>query len=140
MAFNLHAVVRSAIQAVNPDIPALWIPSRGYTVSANGLKQTPVYGEPCRIRAQVQPASNKALAHPDYMNMGGTLRSVYMYGYPQSLDRVEAKGGDLLQFPQHPGAPVENWYVFLVDESGWSLPHGGWAKVSVVLQTDRPAR
>lgn len=137
MSLNLHSAVRGAIPAVNPDIPALWLRSTGYTVDANG-KQVPGYAAPCRILVNAQPPSGKALNHANYMNIGGTTRSVYMFSDPQSVVRIDAKGGDLLQFPQWRGAPVDNWLVTLIEEA-YAVDEGGWSKVMVVLQTDRPS-
>ena len=139
MSLNLHDIVRPAIQAVNPDTPAKWLVSTGYTPNAAG-KQIPAYATPVRVRAQVQPPSGKALRHAEFVNIQGTLRSVYMYGAPSAVSRVDAKGGDLVQFPQVVGAPVDNWLVFLVEEQGWNVNDGAWSRVAVVLQTDRPSR
>lgn len=139
MALNLHSIVRPAIQAVNPDTPVQWLVSTGFTVGSNG-KQIPAFATPVPVRAQVQPPSGKLLQHANFLNIQGTLRSVYMYGNPQAISRVDAKGGDLLHFPQNVGAPVDNWLVLIVEEQGWNLTDGSWTKVGVILQTDRPAQ
>lgn len=138
MSLNLHEIVRPAIQAVNPDTQARWIVSTGYAV-VNG-RQAAQYAPAVPVRAQVQPPSGKLLQHVNFLNIQGTLRSVYMYGNPQSVSRVDAKGGDLLQFPQNVGKPVDNWLVLIVEESGWNLDDGSWSKVGVILQTDRPVK
>lgn len=135
---NLHEIVRPAIEAVNPDTEARWIVSTGYG-TVNG-RQVAQYASAVPVRAQIQPPSGKLLQHTNFLNIQGTLRSVYMYGNPQGVSRVDAKGGDLLQFPQNVGRPVDNWLVILVEEQGWNLDGGSWSKVGVILQTDRPVK
>lgn len=138
MSLDLHEIVRGAIQSVNEDTKAQWIVSTGYG-TVNG-RQAPTYAPAVEVRAQIQPPSGKLLQHTNFLNIQGTLRSVYMYGNPQSVSRVDAKGGDLLLFPQNPGAPLDKWLVQLVEEQGWNLDDGSWSKVGVILQTDRPAQ
>jgi hypothetical protein len=151
MSLNLHATVRAAIQTVNADITASYIASTGYTVNSAG-KQTPSYATPVNVRCQVQPPSGKDLKHLEYLNIQGTIRTVFLYSDPQAIVRVTARGGDLLQFPQFTGAPTDNWLVVEVAET-WDvgingtvpadLPtpppsFSGWSKLYVTLQTDRP--
>lgn len=138
MSLNLHAITRPAITAVNADTAATWLVSAAPTVNPDG-SQTPNYAAAQSVTAQIQPPSGKLLAHAEFLNIQGTIRSVYMYGNPQSISRVDAKGGDLLQFPQYPGAPVDNWLVLIVEEQGWDLTDANWTRVGVVLQTDRPS-
>jgi hypothetical protein len=133
---NLHSIVRPAIQAVNPDTAATWLVSTGATNNADASR-TPTYAPAQSVTAQVQPPSGKLLSHAEFLNIQGTIRSVYMFGNPQAISRVNAKGGDLLNFPQHPRAPADTWLVFVVEESGWNLTDGSWSRVGVVLQTDR---
>lgn len=138
MSLNLHAITRGAIQAVNADTPAKWLVSTGSTGNPDGSK-TPTYAAPQPVAAQVQPPSGETLKHAEFLNIQGTLRDVWMYGNPQAIVRVDAKGGDLLQFPQNVGAPIDNWLAFVVHENGWSLTDGSWSHVGVVLQVDRPS-
>jgi hypothetical protein len=148
---NLHATVRAAIQSINPDITAAYLQSTGYTVNAAGQQQ-PSYAAPVNVRCQVQPPSGRDLRHMEFLNIQGTTRTVFLYSNPQAIDRVDARGGDLLQFPQFSGAPVDNWLVTATPET-WDvgtnqaaasqLPTpppsvSGWTKLYVVLQTDRP--
>lgn len=133
---NLHAIVRPAITAVNDDTAANWLVSTGAAANTDGSR-TPKYAPQQPVTAQVQPPSGKLLQHAEFLNIQGTIRSVYMYGNPQSISRVDAKGGDLLKFPQYPGAKVDTWLVFVVEESGWNVDDGGWSRVGVVLQATK---
>ena len=152
MSLNLHATVRAAIQTVNADITASYLASTGYTANGSG-QQAPSYAASVDVQCQVQPPSGRDLRHIEFLNIQGTIRTVFLYSNPQAIDRIDARGGDLLQFPQFSGAPVDNWEVFHVGET-WDvgtnaapaseLPtpppsYSGWTKLYVVLQTDRPA-
>ena len=137
MALNLHAVVTPAIQAVNADVQATYLKSTGYTLTTAG-KQVPAYATPVTVTINVQPPSGRDLRHFEFLNMQGVISTVFLYSDPQAVDRVNAQGGDLLQFPQFSGAPVDNWLVTMVAET-WDVDGGGWTKLYVTLQTDRPA-
>jgi hypothetical protein len=133
---NLHSIVRGAINSVNADRPALYLASTGNTVNAD-FSQTPSYAPGLPVRVQIQPLDKEGLRHIDRLNMTGVFRTVYMFGNTQGIVRVQAKGGDLLQFSTFQGEAVQNWKV--VEPAGpWNVNDGGWTKLVVVLQTDTP--
>lgn len=132
---NLHAIVRGPIQAVNADRTVIYLASTGYAPNAAG-QQVPQYATPVTVRAQIQPPSGEDLKHMEFLNIQGTKRVVYLYSNPSAQDRVDAQGGDLLQFPQFTGQPVDNWLIAGRDET-WDVSDEGWSKVYAVLQTDR---
>jgi hypothetical protein len=144
MSLNLHGTVRAAIQSVNADITATYLASLGYTVNGAG-KQLPQYAAPASVQIQVQPPSGKDLRHLEFLNIQGTTRTVFLYNDPQAAVRVDARGGDILQFPQFNGAPIDKWLVIEVAET-WDVGSNGplitaangWSKLFVQLQTDRP--
>jgi len=136
MSLNLHGIVRQAIQVANPDLTATLTRSAGYTVTASG-QQVPAYSNPVNVRIQAQPPSGRDLWRANYLNLQGTLRTVFLYSDPQAIVRVTAQGGDLLQFPMFAGDPPSTWLVTEVLEA-WSVERGGWSKVIVTLQTDAP--
>lgn len=135
MSLNLHNIVRGAIQSVNPDITAAYLASIGYIQSTEDGRQVPIYATPVAVQIQVQPPSSKDLQHVNFLNLQGIIRTVYIYGWPQGVNRVNVQGGDLLMFPQTPGAPVDNWLVEYVPET-WAPDSLGWTKLIVTLQTD----
>lgn len=97
---NLHAIVRGAITAVNPDISATYYKSIGNAVDAN-YKQTPKYQTFRNVRIQVQALAEGALlglAQTDSLNLEHVVYKVYMYGNTQGIVRPSQQGGDLLQF------------------------------------------
>lgn len=135
MSLSLHNIVRGAIQAVNQDRTAVYLQSTGYTPNASGQQQ-PAYATGQVVWAQIQPPSGRDLRHMEFLNIQGTTRVVFLFSDPQAIVRVDARGGDLLQFPQFTGAPFDNWLVTFVDET-WDVGSNGWSKVYVTLQTDR---
>ena len=131
---NLHAAVRGPINAVNPDSLVDWLVSTGYTTGAAG-KRAPTYSPAASVMAQIQPLSRKDLEHRDMQNIQGITRGVYLFGNAQGVVRVDAKGGDLLKFPQVRGGVAQTWLVAAVLET-WAPDAAGWCKVGVVLQVD----
>lgn len=125
---NLHGIVRGAITSINPDINATLLRSNGYTTDAAG-KQTPAYLT-FTGKIQVQGVNGKDLEHTDRLNIQGVLRTVYLRGNWAGVIRADQRGGDVLKFPQLPGATIQDWRVVNVAES-WP----DWTKAIVCLQT-----
>ena len=84
---------------MNPDIAAVYQQSAGSTTDNSGL-QTPLYTN-TNVTIQVQACTGKDLRHAEFLNLQGVLRTVFMYGNTQGVNRVDVKGGDLLQFQNH---------------------------------------
>lgn len=133
---NLHGTVRGAITSVNPDITAQYRASTGPTSNAD-FSQTPTFAAKIPVRCQVQPLSRGDLQLIEKLNLQGEFRSIFMFGNPQGVERVSAKGGDLLQFSPFRGEPVRVWKIVNVD-GPWNVEGGGWTKLIVVVQTDAP--
>jgi len=133
---NLHGVVRGAINTVNPDRFALFFASQGAASNAD-FSQTPSYAPPARVQVQVQPLGRDELKHVERLNLQGVFRTVFLYGNPQGIIRVNSQGGDLLKFSSFQGQPTQTWKVVYV-EGPWDVNDGGWTKLIVVLQTDTP--
>lgn len=127
---NLHGLVRGAISAINPDRLVQWLASTGNTVSDTG-KQTPSYAAAAPLMGQIQPASTEMLRKYDYLQAQGKYYTVYFYGREQAINRVENKGGDLLQFSEIPGGTVRTWLIVQVPEQ-WP----DWCRVLCCLQLD----
>lgn len=135
MSLNLHAIVRGAINAVNPDMAGTWRQSAGYTIQAGG-GTTPQYIDHL-VQLQVQALSGRDLqqATPEFLSQQGVKRAVYMFSDAQGVNRPDVEGGDLLLFPAHVGGPPRAWLCVQVFET-WTPDAVGFCKVGVVLQTD----
>jgi hypothetical protein len=123
MSLNLHATVRGAIQSVSRDIPASYLASTGYTPNTAG-RQVPNYAAPVTVQIQIQPPTSKDLRHMEFLNIQGTTRVAYLYSNPDAIKRVDAKGGDLLEFTSFVGDPVDKWLVAAVPER-WNVGQNG---------------
>lgn len=124
---NLRQLANGVTQNINPNIPATWIQSTGYTTAADG-KRTPTTSS-STIQIQAQGLSASDMRHVDALNIEGVVRSVHMYGNVQGVVRADQKGGDILQFPEIPGGASRNWLIVQVMET-WPE----WSRVLVVLQ------
>ena len=124
---NLHNLVRGAVSSVNPDIPATLLRSNGYTTNAAG-KQVPAFLT-FTGQIQVQGVSGKDLEHTDNLNIQGVLRTVYLLGNWAGVVRANQTGGDIMKFPQQPGATPSDWRVVAIKEQ-WP----DWCAVIVWLQ------
>lgn len=127
---NLHGIVRGHITAVNPDSDIPWQSSTGATVAAGG-KQTPTWASAVTVQGQIQAAPQEMLRKYNLLQAQGIFRTVYFYGQIQAINRVGAKGGDLLSFPEVPEGTNRTWLVVQVPEQ-WP----DWCCVLVSLQTD----
>ena len=132
---NLHSVVRSAIQSVNPDTLATWQQSTGATTNADG-SQTPTYNTVSDVRVQVQGVTAGDLFKLNYLNLEGVLRKVFLYGNVHGFVRANLQGGDLLTFPQQYGGTPQVWLVKAVLETWPDAVAAGWSSAIVALQTD----
>lgn len=121
---NLHAVAGPAVAVVNPTILGTLKVSTGNTTNAD-FSRTPTYATYANIPMQVQALSGEEIRHVDALNIQGVVRSVWMNGNVEGLDRAAGKGGDLLVFNG------QTWLVVAVSET-WDA--SGWCHVIVKLQ------
>lgn len=124
---NLHALVRSSIQAVNPDTYGTLRQSRGYSTADDG-SQVPYYMDPIDVYLQVQPISTGDLEKLDGMNIQGELWAVYLNGRNwDGIVRADRRGGDMLTFFGH-----QHLVVNVLEQ--WP----DWCKLAVVRQIHQP--
>lgn len=131
---NLHGIVRSAINTVNPEYLGVWMQSAGFTQDATG-RPIPAYTTHADTRMQVQALSGRDLVHTDFISQQGVKRTVYMFSNAQGVVLPDNMGGDLLLFPENRGGANRTWLVTHVLET-WTPDVNGWCRVGVVLQPD----
>lgn len=125
---NVRGIANNAIQPVNPNITAQYQASTGYTTSTAG-RRTPTYAASVEVIVQAQAAKSSDLKHVENLNVQNVYRNIRMWGNTQGVVRPDAKGGDLLTFPQVPGTPAQLWLVVAVLET-WP----DWCSLVVCLQ------
>lgn len=127
---NLRALANSAIQPINPDLPATLMISTGNTVGAD-FKQIPTYDD-VPVTAQVQPLSSGDIAQLDSLNIQGAEKTIYLDGVALAINRIKKRGGDLVVFA--PGlVPEGTTWLVKANLEQWG---GTWCKVAVTLQDD----
>ncbi|VAE40955.1 Uncharacterised protein [Enterobacter hormaechei] len=118
---NLHQIVRGAITTVNPDVPGVLKVNSGFTTAPGG-KRVQSYTD-VDVMAQMQELSSTDLKQVDAINIQGILRSVYLNGNFNGINRPDQKGGDILI------VDGQQWLVVKVPEL-WT----DWCRVIVNLQ------
>lgn len=121
---NLHAIARSAITTVNPDITATVRRYQGELMGP-GRKPLPTYYPDETVTLQLQPLTKGDMEHVDGLNIEGLFKSIHINGSYYSVNRTMQKGGDLF---------IINGQTWLVIEPIELWPD--WSRLLVCLQTD----
>ena len=125
---NLHAITSPYTRVVSPVtvgavyVSAGQVKAADYTVGPAFTKYEPV-------AMDVQALSGRDLKQIDGVNLQGTLRSVYMNGNLEGLDRPAGKGGDVLYFGGQ-------WWLITMVLEPWDA--NGWTKIIATLQNGKP--
>lgn len=125
MTFNMHAVVRGAIETLNPDSVGTVYISTGRTNNQGVL--TPTYSA-VTARLQVQAATHDKLMLERGLGYTVDYTTVYAYGNFSDLERPDGTGGDLMYITNAQG--VSQWWGITQVQEWWP----GWACVSVTRQ------
>lgn len=126
---NLRGLANAATVSVNPNIPVEILRSTGYTLGA-GSRQVPTYAPAVTGIGQLQALDGDDLKQLEGMNVQGTMRALYIYGFAAGVVRPNQTGGDLINITNAPGFPGKReWLVTKVLEA-WP----DWAKLVVTLQ------
>lgn len=118
---NLRGIANRATRAVNPNVQGVFQVSTGYTIAPSG-KKAPSYSS-VDVEVQFQELSSTDLRQIDSVNMQGILKSAYLNGNFNGVNRPEQKGGDILV------VDGQQWLVVKVPEL-WP----DWCRVIVNLQ------
>ena len=132
MSLNLHAIVRSAITAVNPDNHFLLIQSVGEENRKGVI--TALYADAVKVTAQMQ-----SLNGDDLQQFENTLRTEINRKFylnvsklkPTGQIRVKGRTGDFL----HCLKDDTYWRIFSVSED---FSNSGWVLVFASLQVTAP--
>jgi hypothetical protein len=119
---NLHGIVSGVIGAVNPFVPGQMKISNGYTKDST-FKQVPAFLEPFDVSIQLQALTYSDLQHIDGLNIQGIVKSAYVEGNFNGVNRPRQQGGDYLLLSG------ETWKIVKVVEE-WP----DWCKFVINLQ------
>jgi hypothetical protein len=129
---NLHAIVRGAITAINPDTPAMAMISDGYVTMPGGMRR-PTF-QTARVVGQVQALSYLDLTLIDGLNINGERRAIYLNGRLDGVRRPLGAGGDLLAFKGFGFWPFGSYWKVAQNAEQWP----DWCKVICTLQVGGP--
>lgn len=118
---NLRGIANRATSTINPNVAGVFQVNTGFTTLPGG-KRVPSYNS-VDVTVQLQELSSTDLRQVDSVNIQGILRSAYLNGNFNGVNRPEQKGGDILMI----GA--EKWLVVKVPEL-WP----DWIKVIICRQ------
>lgn len=118
---NLRSIANRLTSSINPNVSGVFQINTGFTTLPGG-KREPSYNS-VDVTVQLQELSSTDLKQVDSINIQGILRSAYLNGNFNGVNRPEQKGGDILMI----GA--EKWLVVKVPEL-WP----DWCRVIINLQ------
>ncbi|WAH52614.1 hypothetical protein LMA04_00700 [Pseudescherichia vulneris] len=118
---NLRGIANGLTSTINPNVAGVFQVNTGFTTQPGG-KRVPSYNS-VDVTVQLQELSSTDLKQVDAINIQGILRSAYLNGNFNGVNRPDQKGGDILIIGQ------EKWLVVKVPEL-WP----GWCKVIINLQ------
>lgn len=118
---NLRGIANSITQAINPNTEGVFRINTGFTTLPGG-KKVPSYSE-VDVTVQMQELSTTDLRQIDAINIQGILKTAYLNGNFNGVNRPEQKGGDILV------VNGQQWLVVKVPEL-WP----DWCRVIVNLQ------
>lgn len=118
---NLRGIANRATSTINPNVPGVFQVNTGFTTLPGG-KRVPSYNS-VDVIVQLQELSSTDLRQVDSVNIQGIVRSAYLNGNFNGVNRPEQKGGDILMIGE------EKWLVVKVPEI-WP----DWCRVIINLQ------
>jgi hypothetical protein len=128
---NLHAIVREAINIVNPDEPVTLYQALGQTNNRGTV--TPRYQAGLSVLAQIQPEDDN-LEHREALSTTAQGAEFWLFSDPSlpvtGISRQPMRGGDIIK--RADGA------FWLVDNSIEDWTPVGWAHVHATLQITPP--
>lgn len=118
---NLRGIANGLTSRINPNVAGIFQVNTGFTTLPGG-KRVPSYNN-VDVSVQFQELSSTDLKQIDAVNIQGILRSAYLNGNFNGVNRPDQKGGDILI------VNGQQWLVVKVPEL-WPE----WCRVIVNLQ------
>lgn len=142
LGLNLHGLVRGAISAIHPEVPATLYQSQGQTTGPGGEIRA-VYAPGRAVSAQIQSEGPSVLAQVDRVGQEEVSRKFYLFSDPEPGQRVAgivrplSRNGDMLHLAEAgQGAEAGTWW--LVEATIEDFSRSGWVSVRATLQVKPP--
>lgn len=118
MTWNMHGIVRGAIQQINVDIAGTVYVSTGKT-NVRGIL-TPTFA-PVSALLQVQAQKHDPMRHQNGLEYSNSYLTIYAYGNFSDIERPDNSGGDVVSFQRTTDSGVQWYYISQVLEwwPGW---------------------
>ena len=122
---NIHEIIRSAINNVNPMQPVKVLKFKGFSVDEYGIN-TNTYDEFETI-ARIQPINSFKLQHINNFNSSNVYKKAFLNGFQYGLNMALSTNGDMLEFDG------KRWLIIEAPQT-WS--YTGWNELTLCLQND----
>ncbi|MDR3037879.1 MAG: hypothetical protein LBV21_01070 [Candidatus Adiutrix sp.] len=147
LGLNLHGLVRGAISAIHPEVPATLYQSQGQTTGPGG-EIRPIYAPGRAVSTQMQSEGPSVLAQVDRVGQEEVSRKFYLFSDPEPGQRVAgivrplSRNGDMLHLAEAAEEPgqicphASGWW--LVEATIEDFSRSGWVSVRATLQVKPP--
>lgn len=122
---NIHEIIRSAINNVNPMQPVKVLKFKGFSVDEYGIN-TNTYDEVETI-ARIQPINSFKLQQINNFNSSNVYKKAFLNGFQYGLNMALSTNGDMLEFDG------KRWLIIEAPQT-WS--YTGWNELTLCLQND----
>ena len=122
---NIHEIIRSAINNVNPMQPIKVLKFKGFSVDEYGIN-TNTYDEIETI-ARIQPINSFKLQQINNFNYSNVYKKAFLNGFQYGLNMALSTNGDMLEFDG------KRWLIIEAPQT-WS--YTGWNELTLCLQND----
>ena len=122
---NIHEIIRSAINNVNPMQPVKVLKFKGFSVDEYGIN-TNTYDEIETI-ARIQPINSFKLQQINNFNSSNVYKKAFLNGFQYGLNMALSTNGDMLEFDG------KRWLIIEAPQT-WS--YTGWNELTLCLQND----
>ena len=122
---NIHEIIRTAINNVNPMQHVKVLKFKGFSVDEYGIN-TNTYDEVETI-ARIQPINSFKLQHINNFNSSNVYKKAFLNGFQYGLNMALSTNGDMLEFGG------KRWLIIEAPQT-WS--YTGWNELTLCLQND----
>lgn len=122
---NIHEIIASSINNVNPMQPVKVLKYKGFSVDEYGIN-TNTYDEIETI-ARIQPINSFKLQHINNFNSSNVYKKAFLNGFQYGLNMALDTNGDMLEFDS------KKWLIIEAPQT-WS--YTGWNELTLCLQNN----
>lgn len=126
MAINLHNVIKTSINILNPCQPIIVHKFKKITTDDYGISKNEY--EKIEAEARIQAVNSFKLQHINGFNSSNVYKKVFLNGFQQGLNSSLDTNGDLIEI---------NKRIWLIVEAPETWDYTGWNSLIISLQNDK---